>query len=697
MRNKILLILLLSITSIFTGCSKSTPTPNNTELTLFKAKALNGDIEAINTLGTYYELQKNYKEARTWYHRGANKKNGLSQYKLGLLYSNYFNDTIKGDYWIKMSAKNGNEKAKLLVQKIQIDKINNIKTIKKALNYKSQKLIKYVIENYDKDVNQRYTKGFTPLHYAIRYQSLEVIKLLIEKGANPKAVTKDGITLFHLAIFYKRDYDIFKYLIEIVPEFINKKDYSGSLPLANLIQNNRYSKENHLKILKLFLENGANRVINSEHLGSLLPLQLGSNNLDIVKLLLKYGANVEKKNLRGLNLMGYIKSQIYELKNHRSRYAYSDEKMQDLIEQYEEVLNYLKTKYKLSYNEKARIKQLIDLTLEDKDLMWERKTYKNKYNLEPFEYCKKLNWAGFNDWRIPTKDEYDSIMLDKAIVGKRIGRASLFFMNPKQFPNMLPEKYLIQDNNSYGLYNTVNKIVTPYTKYKKNTYIRCVRGKSNLTAQNKPKITKQQKIIWKGKVYKTVTSPYTSREWLDRNIGASRVCTALDDSLCFGGLFQWGRKVNGHEVKDSKQSTSLVNNLEEDNSKNFIASLQANSNDWTKKDPDGILRNQLWSKTDGEYICPKSFRVPTKDELYNETIKVNVFNNKDAFSNFLKLPSAGGRTGNGKYFKQGQSTGLWTASNTKSFAQQVTITNKNIRFNSLYRALALSVRCIRDH
>ena len=47
-------------------------------------------------------------------------------------------------------------------------------------------------------------------------------------------------------------------------------------------------------------------------------------------------------------------------------------------------------------------------------------------------------------------------------------------------------------------------------------------------------------LALRGKVYKVITSPYTGHKWLDRNLGASQVCTAYNDVNCYGDYFQWG-------------------------------------------------------------------------------------------------------------------------------------------------------------
>ncbi len=47
--------------------------------------------------------------------------------------------------------------------------------------------------SYGADVNEK-TNGMTPLMYAARYNQTEIISLLLEKGAYPKAKCKNGLT-----------------------------------------------------------------------------------------------------------------------------------------------------------------------------------------------------------------------------------------------------------------------------------------------------------------------------------------------------------------------------------------------------------------------------------------------------------------------------------------------------------------------
>ena len=49
----------------------------------------------------------------------------------------------------------------------------------------------------------------------------------------------------------------------------------------------------------------------------------------------------------------------------------------------------------------------------------------------------------------------------------------------------------------------------------------------------------------------TITSSVTGKVWMDKNLGASQVCTSFDDSNCYGDYYQWGRDTDGHQVSTS--------------------------------------------------------------------------------------------------------------------------------------------------
>ena len=45
-----------------------------------------------------------------------------------------------------------------------------------------------------------------------------------------------------------------------------------------------------------------------------------------------------------------------------------------------------------------------------------------------------------------------------------------------------------------------------------------------------------------------VDVPYGTQTWMDRNLGARRVATAVDDVFSYGNHYQWGRPADGHEI-----------------------------------------------------------------------------------------------------------------------------------------------------
>ncbi len=111
--------------------------------------------------------------------------------------------------------------------------------------------------------------------------------------------------------------------------------------------------------------------------------------------------------------------------------------------------------------------------------------------------------------------------------------------------------------------------------------------------------------------YAEVTSARTNRVWLDRNLGAT-------DRGNNGDLYQWGRKADGHQLRDSTYSNTDILSTLDENSSLFISNYANGHSDWTSDDKNGSKRVEFWSKTDGSSICPAGYRVPTRDELLAE-------------------------------------------------------------------------------
>ena len=202
-------------------------------------------------------------------------------------------------------------------------------------------------------------------------------------------------------------------------------------------------------------------------------------------------------------------------------------------------------------------------------------------------------------------------------------------------------------------------------------------------------------IFHNGIGYKTVTSPYTGKVWLDRNLGASQVCTSFDDTACYGDYYQWGRNYDGHQDSTSSTTSTQATDVNSTGSSFIIG-----SSDWASVDGTGIERTANWSATDGSSVCPIGFRVPTIAELSAELFDANssqIQNRDDAFNSFLKLPSAAYRDFNsGTLVFQGLFGSVWSSSANGSYSSYVYFDSSYALEANDFRTFGFTVRCLRD-
>lgn len=208
-------------------------------------------------------------------------------------------------------------------------------------------------------------------------------------------------------------------------------------------------------------------------------------------------------------------------------------------------------------------------------------------------------------------------------------------------------------------------------------------------------------ITHNGTTYSTVKSPYTGKIWLDRNLGAARVCESFNDTACYGDYYQWGRNFDGHQDTTSELTNRQAMNYNDAGPKFIYVNSSNNRFDWMAKnlDTDGSYRANNWSKTDGSSVCPIGFRVPTFQELKAEVIDSGVSNRDTAFSNFLRLPSAGVRhRSTGIMYDVGSWGSMWTSSTNSSCpcSYGIHYYKSTIKWNDNdIRAYGRSVRCIK--
>ncbi len=214
-----------------------------------------------------------------------------------------------------------------------------------------------------------------------------------------------------------------------------------------------------------------------------------------------------------------------------------------------------------------------------------------------------------------------------------------------------------------------------------------------------------QHIIHNGKAYKPVTSPETGRIWLDRNLGASRVCESAVDEQCFGDYYQWGRRTDGHQDKGSRVTSLKYASPTSTGSRFAVTPPEDGGHDWVSSDADGDRRVEQWMDASGASVCPAGFRVPTLDEVRLEMNGVPRSNPDDAtFQSFLKLPYAGWRRPDYGYAGAGAIAGdggfgeLWTVSRENNGNVGISRYERGLisETSTSSKTFGLSVRCIND-
>ncbi|CAK4845795.1 unnamed protein product [Aphanomyces euteiches] len=130
------------------------------------------------------------------------------------------------------------------------------------------------------------SNGNTPLHAAARNGHVEIVMELLSRGADVNLQNKHGQTALHEAV-NNRDFDVVKTLVDN-GALVDIADSTGGTPLHEAAENG------HADITTLLLEHKAQvDVLNN---GILRYIGRHNQTIDVVKLLLVYGTNVDAAN-----------------------------------------------------------------------------------------------------------------------------------------------------------------------------------------------------------------------------------------------------------------------------------------------------------------------------------------------------------------------------------------------------------------
>lgn len=107
------------------------------------------------------------------------------------------------------------------------------------------------------NVNSSNKEGHTPLYNAVRSTKgkMDVVQLLVERGADPAVKDKQKITLLHAALYSGNEDEMLRYLLSLKKIDINAQDDSGRTPLHWAV------RQKKAKLVKTLLEAGADRNI----------------------------------------------------------------------------------------------------------------------------------------------------------------------------------------------------------------------------------------------------------------------------------------------------------------------------------------------------------------------------------------------------------------------------------------------------
>jgi uncharacterized protein (TIGR02145 family) len=190
-----------------------------------------------------------------------------------------------------------------------------------------------------------------------------------------------------------------------------------------------------------------------------------------------------------------------------------------------------------------------------------------------------------------------------------------------------------------------------------------------------------------------VTNPITGKVWMDRNLGASRVATSLSDTASYGSMYQWGRRSDGHQCRNSP-TTTTISGVDQPPHGYFILTA-SELDDWRNPQNDN-----LWQGVNGiNNPCPAGYRIPTVAEWEAEqSTWGGISNNTNAFNSVLKFPSGGNRypVRGGEIGEAGLWGGMWASNVNGGQSMTTTFNDRGFAMVSHPRSWGRAVRCIKN-
>jgi peptidoglycan hydrolase CwlO-like protein len=186
-------------------------------------------------------------------------------------------------------------------------------------------------------------------------------------------------------------------------------------------------------------------------------------------------------------------------------------------------------------------------------------------------------------------------------------------------------------------------------------------------------------------------NPKTGKTWMDRNLGASRAAINNSDAQAYGDYYQWGRRTDGHQCKDSKTTTTL-SSTDQPIHRDFILAPNT-AFDWrSPQNPN------LWQGVNGiNNPCPIGYRVPTEAEFVAEYLSWEDRTIKGGYESPLRWVMTGlRRQSDGAFFEQANSGHNWASTINDNGGSRFIFGYAYSLVDNIPRATGIPVRCIKD-
>ncbi|MEI0797955.1 ankyrin repeat domain-containing protein [Brachyspira intermedia] len=184
------------------------------------------------------------------------------------------------------------------------DKYSKSTPLIQAIKYKQTDIINYLLEN-NADINlKEELTGFTPLMAS--FHDITITELLIEKGADIEARNVDGINALVYAVSLN-DEEMVKFLLEngadanTVCEIENEHIYMLPTPLIYA------AYKGNTNIINILLENGADINYTTDEMTPLIYAAY-KGNTNIINTLLENGVDINYTNYYGMTALMYAAS-----------------------------------------------------------------------------------------------------------------------------------------------------------------------------------------------------------------------------------------------------------------------------------------------------------------------------------------------------------------------------------------------------